>query len=286
MGLAAARRTGRGRADPAVRTPCRRRARSGSRRQGRLRCGSSANLSDGDSRLALGQQRYQLVRHVAGGDPGDLGVVVRGRDLDDVRADDVQPGQTAQSVEQLAAGQPAGLGRTRARGMRRVEHVDVDRHVHRPVAEPAPHPLNRTGHPVGLVVVGADDREAEPGVVLQVGVGVQRPADPHMQAPLQVEQALLAGPSKRRAVGVRRPEVGVPGVEVGVEVQHGDRAVIAGQRAEDRQGDGVVAAEAEHRRPVGADAGHRGVDLLHGLLQVERVHRHIAGVGHLQHTER
>jgi len=47
---------------------------------------------------------------VRGGDPGDLGVVVGRGDLDDVPADDVDPDQPPQGVQELAAGQPARLG--------------------------------------------------------------------------------------------------------------------------------------------------------------------------------
>ena len=51
----------------------------------------------------------QLVADVRRGDAGDLGMVVGGRHLDDVGADDLQAPQPAQGVEQLAARQPAGL---------------------------------------------------------------------------------------------------------------------------------------------------------------------------------
>jgi hypothetical protein len=67
------------------------------------------------------------------GDPGDLGVVVGGRDLDDVGADEVEPGERAQRGEQFPAGQPAGLRGAGAGRVRRVEHVDVDGQVDRPV---------------------------------------------------------------------------------------------------------------------------------------------------------
>jgi 6-phospho-beta-glucosidase len=42
---------------------------------------------------ASGQGGKQLVADVRGGDPGDLGVIVGGCDLDDVGADEVQPGE-------------------------------------------------------------------------------------------------------------------------------------------------------------------------------------------------
>src|SRR6185436_16407646 len=88
--------------------------------------------------LVGGHRADQLVRRVRGGDPGHLGVVVRRRDLDDVGADEVQPAEGAQDVEQLAAGEAAGLGRAGARGVSRVKDVDVERDVRRPVADTPP----------------------------------------------------------------------------------------------------------------------------------------------------
>ena len=59
--------------------------------------------------LAGGQGGEQLVADVRGGDAGDLGVVVGGRDLDDVGADQVQPGERSQRGQQFPAGQAACL---------------------------------------------------------------------------------------------------------------------------------------------------------------------------------
>jgi len=55
--------------------------------------------------------RSQLEGGVGRGDAGDLGVVIRGCHLDDVRADQVEAGERAQDGQQLAAGQPASLWR-------------------------------------------------------------------------------------------------------------------------------------------------------------------------------
>ena len=51
-----------------------------------------------------------------------------------------------------------------------------------------------------------------------------------MQRPFHIDQALLAGPAKRCAVGVGGAEVGVPGVQMRVEMQHGDLSVVTRQR--------------------------------------------------------
>ncbi len=46
-----------------------------------------------------------------------------------------------------------------------------------------------------------------------------------MQASRRVQQAFLRCPPEWRAMGVGGAEVGVPGVEVGIEVDDGQRAV-------------------------------------------------------------
>ena len=43
--------------------------------------------------VRAGQRGQQLIADMRGGDPGDLGVIVGGRDLHDVGADEVQPGE-------------------------------------------------------------------------------------------------------------------------------------------------------------------------------------------------
>jgi len=113
--------------------------------------------------------------------------------------------------------------------MRRVEHIDVDGDVHRCVAEAGPHSLDHRGQSVELDIVGADHLEAEHAIVGEIGGRIQRTADADMQAVLGVQQALLAGAAERGAVCERGTEVRIPGVEVGVEVQHCNRAVVAVQ---------------------------------------------------------
>ncbi len=66
-----------------------------------------------------------------------------------------------------------------------------------------------------------------------------------------------------------------------VEVQHRDRAVPFGDDAQQRQGDRVVAADHDEALAVGGEVGRRGLDLLDGLGEVERVGRDVTGVDDL-----
>ena len=154
-------------------------------------------------------------------------IVGRGN-LDDVGTDDGQGAQRANHREELTARQPTRLGGTRARGVRRVENVDVDRDVDRTVTKPQPHPLDDPCQPIGLELVGGDDCEAEASVVLQILPAVQRATDTDVQARFEVDKTLLGCPTEGGSVGHRSTEVGVPGVEMGIEVQHRDRARALG----------------------------------------------------------
>ena len=107
-----------------------------------------------------------------------------------------------------------------------------------------------------------------------------------MQAVLGVEQSLLAGSAERGAMGERSAEIGVPGVQVGVEVQHRNWAVVAVQRAQQRQRDGVVAAQGDQLCAAVAQLVGGLLDGGDGLGDIERVDRNVAGVGHLLHGER
>ena len=79
-------------------------------------------------------------------------------------------------------------------------------------------------------------------------------------------------------MGDRRAEVGVPGVQVGVEVDQRDRPepLLGGpqQRVRDR----VVAAEGQEVAGLGEELGGGGLDLADRLGDVERVAGDVARV--------
>src|SRR6516225_2438079 len=82
-----------------------------------------------------GEQSEELVCQVCGRDAGQLSVVVGGCHLDDLGADKVESLESAQQLQQFAACQAADLRCSRPWRMRGVEHVDVDRHVERVIAD-------------------------------------------------------------------------------------------------------------------------------------------------------
>ena len=83
--------------------------------------------------------------------------------------------------------------------------------------------------------------------VLLVG-RIHRAADADLDHPFRIDQPLLDGAAERRAVGVfLAAEIAVAGVGMGVEMNDADRP-LAGDGAQDRQGDQMVAAGRERRR--------------------------------------
>ena len=59
-------------------------------------------------------------------------------------------------------------------------------------------------------------------------------------------------------------EVGVPGVQVGIEVHQPNRARPLAHRPKQSQGDGVVAAQRHHASAGGEDIGRARLDLGQG----------------------
>ena len=96
------------------------------------------------------------------------------------------------------------------------------------------------------------------------------------------EQAFLERAPEDGAVGDGGVEVGVPGVQVCVEVHQRDRTVFGMQRTQIRQCDGVIPADG-HDSPVptAEDVGGVVLDLGAGLGDVVRGHRHVTGIDHL-----
>ena len=82
-------------------------------------------------------------------------------------------------------------------------------------------------------------------------------------------------------MGVGRAKVGVPRVEVRVEVDERHRAVPGRSHPEEGQGDGVVATDGHEGAPVARQRPRRVLDLLEGLGNAKRGARHVARVDDL-----
>lgn len=242
----------------------------------------------------LDHQGHDLVEHVGGGHGGEFGVGVVGRgDLDDVGGDEVDPLEAPDDGAELARGPTPRLGGPRGGGEGRVERVDVDGQVDRVLgAHPLLDAVDDAVDADGVDLSGLDAGEAAVAVVLVVGGPREGGADAGVDAAVVGQQALLRGPVEVGAVvdggllaGGAAEDLGLPRVEVGVEVDDRDGPVGLVDAAQEGEGDGVVAAQRDDARErlarladarlVGGGVGRAGqehvvpvLDLLEGVVVV------------------
>jgi hypothetical protein len=80
-------------------------------------------------------------------------------------------------------------------------------------------------------------------------------------------------------VRILAAEVFVPEIVVGVELDEGDRAVFFRYGAENREADGMIAADADAAGSGLEDGSDSLLDALEGVFDGERVHGEVAEVG-------
>ena len=190
--------------------------------------------------MVPGEQGYELVGQIRSSHSGDFGMVIDRRHLDDVGADEAQAIESAQHCKQFPTGHAPCLRCSCARRMRWVEHIDVDRNVKWGIAGGSTQVLNNVVDGAAQEVHAAHNGETEVGVGGEVVRGVERTSDAHVGAASADEQAFLSCPTEGRSVRERRVEVGVPGVEVRVEMDEGNRAMHPIQSLQQLVGDRVV----------------------------------------------
>src|SRR5207247_5796501 len=192
--------------------------------------------------FAQRQEAHDLEHEIRREERRDLaGAVVERRDLHDVGPDEGLPGERAHERERLVRGEPADLGRAGGGCVGGVYRVDVEGAVDRSAPEPA-EPLAHPGDPLLLHHLDADHLDPVPLVEREVVGAVEGAADAHLDHAARVHEPLLDGPTERRPVEELGAEVLVPGVRMRVEVDETDGPVPARERSQDRQRDGVVAA--------------------------------------------
>ena len=160
-------------------------------------------------------------------------VVCRGN-FHDVAADQVDPAEPTQDHHQFATSHPGNFGSSGTGRVRGIEDVDVDRQIDRPISDAVSDPLGDDIDPQGLYVVAGNSPEAERSVALHIRRPVYRTPDAHVHRCVSIEQSFLRCSSKRGAVGEALTEVGVPGVEMCVEMDESDRSEPPGNGFEER----------------------------------------------------
>ena len=223
-------------------------------------------------RPTLDHERDDLIQHIRRRHGGQLGIsIVRGRDLNDIRGDEIHALETSYDRPEFAGAPAAGLGGAGGGGEGGVEGVDVDGEVDGGVlGEAGFDGVDDAGGADGVDVAGFDAREAAVAVVGVVGQAGERGADAGVHVGVVGQQAFLARVVEVRAMvycglvrGRAAEDRGAPRVEVGVEVEYGDGAVDAVDGAEQGERDSVVAAERDQPwvrlAGLGEEAGGAGV---------------------------
>src|SRR5436309_7321519 len=132
--------------------------------------------------------------------------IERRRDLDDVAADEGETGETAYEPLRLVARQPAHFRRAGAGREGGVDRVDVKRHVRAARGHPADL-VDRPGHTPLLHLLDVEHRDAVLAVEVEIVFAVHRPADTDLNEAFRIDDPLLDGAAKGRAVKIPAAEV-------------------------------------------------------------------------------
>ena len=89
----------------------------------------------------------------------DLGMVIGGRHLHHIHADQIDPGEPAQDRKRLPGEEPADDRRARARRAGRVQPVDIEGQINRAVADDSLDPRGDLVRPRLMTGDGVDDGE-------------------------------------------------------------------------------------------------------------------------------
>ncbi|VVN43466.1 hypothetical protein PS682_05667 [Pseudomonas fluorescens] len=117
---------------------------------------------------------------------------------------------------------------------------------------------------------------------VEVFGGVALGAQADLYHAVTIEQAFFHGAAEGGAVGDFLAEHMVVHIGVGIDVHQPDLAVLLVDRPQDRQGDGVVAAQGQRDHVVLEDVIVGFFDDAHGVQQVEGVDRHVTDVRNRQ----
>ena len=228
-----------------------------------------------------------LVHDSRGKQRSDLARAVEQRiRLHHVGSDHVHRREGPQQGQRLPGGRPARLRRLNARGAGRVDEVEIEREIDRPGADPLCNARGGAGHSQFEHRVARDHLVAEVDRLADVVRPEERSAHADLDGGFRLDNALLDRSSERRAGGVElAPEVARPSVGVGIEVHERDRAVLSGHGAQGRQGDRVVAADADRKDVSSYQGLDGGLDSVHRRLHVAGHYARVAGVGNPQPFE-
>ena len=169
-----------------------------------------------------------------GGERGDLGRIVGGRDLDDVHAGELQRIESAQHRLNLPAREPADLWRAGTGREGGIEAVDIEGEIGSSVTDNRNDAFAHGLRPGFMHVLCRDhgDAAAERPVV---DIPLHRRADADLHGALRIDEAFLDRVEEHRAVRVTLSEIVGPSVDMRVEMNERKRRTpLASERAQQR----------------------------------------------------
>src|SRR5262249_23092735 len=228
----------------------------------------------------------EFEHQVRGQDGRDLArPVEERRHLDDVAADQLEACEPANQPLRLVAREAADFRRAGSRRERRIDGIDVERHVRRA----GDHASDCVDDPVDAArfrLIDVDHGDAVLAMEVEIVLAVHRAADSDLDEAAAVDDLLLDRAAERRAVKVLAAEVLVPRVDVRVELDERERSVLFRERAQNRQRDGVVAAGDDRPRAGCGDCRNARLDRVVRLLDAYRRRVDVADVRDVQAIER
>jgi hypothetical protein len=217
---------------------------------------------------SLDHDGHDLIQRIRSRHRSQLSIrIIRGSDLNEIRRDNVDALEPSEDRAQLAGRPAAGLGRAGGGSECGIQSVDVDGEVDGVLgADAFLDLLDDALGADGVDLASFDAREADVAVVFVVTQPGECCADAGVNIAVVGEQAFLGSPVEVGAVvdggllGRRATEdLGLPGVEVGVEMDDADGAVGAVDTAEKWESDCVVTAQGDEARQGAARLGHTGL---------------------------
>ena len=198
-----------------------------------------------------------------------------------VGADQIQTHKATEYLEQFATRHAACLRCAGARRVRRIHDVDVHRDVERCVANPLMDAPDDPGNADVVQVVRRDDFETKVRISLEVLPVVDWTTGAHVDRSVGRQQPLLERAPEWCSMCEASAEVRVPGIEMRIEVQHGESGVLCFRSSQERERDGVVPSQCNQVPAALKQIRRRGFDLPDGLLDIERVACDVTCVDHL-----
>src|SRR5476651_561712 len=186
---------------------------------------------------------------------------------------------TTDDLDALNCRQAANLGRARTRCPRWIDTVDVEAQVHRTARHLGPDFSHQGLKRLVPALFRLHHAKALPAAPVEVVGGIALRAQADLYHTLAIEQALLHRAPEGRAVGDLLAEHVVVDIGVSINMDEANLPMLAMQRAQDWQCNGVIAAERQWHDILLDDAVIRLFDDPHRVQQIEGVDGHVANIG-------